>query len=421
MQHQERRFRHSREVVAARMLAVAGDLDRHIVMPATGPHKYLTVHSAVDRDLIERHLAGEITIGSELRWADGATWSVCWDADNARDWGVLLAAARGLQASGAQPVLERSPSKGKHHGGGHLWLFFPGSVEPRAARATAEKHAPELRGLREFWPRAQSVRLPARYYRREPYAAWCPMARYGEGELDWRVGWDAADLLVSVQTPSGWVTEPALVEDARATTPSGPTAPLDRRPVDAAAHRPPPAAWNDPRWLARYGVARDSLPWAITEKQAIRWFNDTYDVRELLPKEGNGYARAAWRADDTPSIGYLPGNRWTDYGAGGRREDGRYGGGDAFEAFALLRHGIGGRDRALAEVVKRMIGEADRDLRRAARARSGVPSWVAEVMSPAAWRRYERLRAVERASSPDDVGECRLGSSNTELTGQRCL
>lgn len=383
-----------RERIVRRLLEIAGDRPRHIVMPRTGPNKYETVHRPVDLALVERHLAGEITIGSELRRVDGTTWSVCWDADNAGDWRILLGAAGRLAASGAHPLIERSPNRGKHAGGGHLWLVFPEPVDPGAVRATAEKHAPALAGFREFWPRAQSVRLPAGYYRREPYAAWCPLVRYAEGP-EWRTGQGAAELLLSAETPRAWVSEPAPPDQGREVTPATSVAPLDRSPVESPADRSQPAAATDPHWLRRYGAAMDALPYWITHEQAIRWYNDTHDVRELLPKESNGYARAVWRGDDTPSIGYLDGNRWADYGGEGRRGDGRYGGGDAFEAYALIRHGIGGRHRALADVVRRMIAACDTEVEGAARAGRAVPGWVAEVLSPEGWRRYTDLRIAE--------------------------
>jgi hypothetical protein len=68
------------ERAVRRLLEIAGDRPRHIVMPRTGPNKYENV-----RRPVERHLSGAVTIGTELRRVDGATWSVCWDADNAGD------------------------------------------------------------------------------------------------------------------------------------------------------------------------------------------------------------------------------------------------------------------------------------------------------------------------------------------------
>ena len=142
--------------------------------------------------------------------------------------------------------------------------------------------------------------------------------------------------------------------------------------------------------MARYGRSRSSIVWAVLARCAIAWFDALHDVRAILPKEANGYARAVWRAERTPSVAYLPENRWRDYGA--RRTQP---GGDAFEAYALVTYGEGGRDRALADVFRQITAAAARELESAARAGRGVPGWVAELMSPTGWTFYERLRAAE--------------------------
>ncbi len=91
-------------------------------------------------------------------------------------------------------------------------------------------------------------------------------------------------------------------------------------------------------------------------------------------------------------MAYLPDNRWRDYG-GNRTQPG----GDAFEAYALVTYGHGWRDRALADVCRQMTAMAWHELEAAARSDRGVPGWVAEIMAPIGWRRYERLRASESA------------------------
>ncbi len=94
--------------------------------------------------LLHQHIEGRITLGSWLANQDRLTWAVVWDADDHERWEQLLAAGRKLVASGAKPIAERSPTRGEHAGGGHLWLVFRAPVDPRAARATAETHASEL-------------------------------------------------------------------------------------------------------------------------------------------------------------------------------------------------------------------------------------------------------------------------------------
>ena len=94
-------------------------------------------------------------------------------------------------------------------------------------------------------------------------------------------------------------------------------------------------------------------------------------MRELLPKCRNGYARATWRGECTPSVGYLPNNAWIDYGRGGQAGGGRDGG-DAFDALCRLS-GLA-RGAALEHIVlPALLAEARALLDRAARAGAGVP------------------------------------------------
>ncbi len=381
----------------ARLAAIAGGLGRHLVMPPAGPYKYVWREGPATLALVARHLRGEVTIGTELRRADGTTLAACWDADNPADFAGLLVAARQLQAAGARPLLERSPTAGKHAGGGRLWLFFPTPVEAGRAWATAVAQAPALAAVPEFWPtlhlrpedRGQAVRLPGGFYQREPGAGWCALAEFADAPI-WVVGREAAALTLTATTPAGWVTAPAPPPPARDELPAGAPPALDCGLIPPDGAHPPPVAWSDPVWLPKYGAAKEVLPFAITDKEAIAWCNARHDVRTLLPKEANGYARAVWRAERTPSIGYLPNNQWVDFGAGGRRPDGRRDGGDAFEALCRLR----GLDRpaALREIVAAMCAEAAAELDAAARAGRGVLGWVAAITAPAGWRRYDRLR-----------------------------
>ncbi len=383
-----------KDAILKRMLQISGDLPRHITMRASGSRKYIERPNGkcpepapVTSELLRDHLDGKLTLGSWLANRDGRTWAVLWDADDADGWRVLVEAGRKLLTKGAKPILERSPAKCDHAGGGHLWLTFWKPVNPRAARATAEKHAPELRDFAEFWPRAGAVRLLGGYYRRGETSAWCEAAALRDPDR-WVTSWDAAALAWSEDTPSDWVTEappPEPENDASYTSP----AELDTREVTRPQWREP-EAWRDPEWLRRYGAARHSLPWAVLPKHAINWFNSLHEVRTILPKQPNGYALATWRSERTASVAYLPDNRWRDYGA--RRTQP---GGDAFEAYALVEFGEGGRERALARVYSDMTGAALREIEHAARSGRGVPAWVAEIMGPAGWACYNRLTATE--------------------------
>ncbi len=386
----------SDEAIIEHMLHVAGNLPRHITMAPRGDRKYIErpnrrhpEPAPVTPELLRRHLEGRITLGSWLANQDGSTWAIVWDADDAGRWEKLLEAGRKLLSSGARPIAERSPAKDEHAGGGHLWVIFSEPVDPRAARATAEKHAPELESFREFWPRAGAVRLLGGYYRRGETSAWCEATALRRPE-QWVRSWDAAALACSENTSLDWVTQPVPSEQDD-DLPYAPPAQLDTCEI---THPEPmePEAWSDSEWIRRYGAARHSLPWAVLPRHAITWFNSLHDVRTILPRQSNGYALATWRGERTPSVAYLPDNRWRDNG-GNRTQPG----GDAFEAYALVTYGQGGRDRALADVCRQMTAMARRELESSARSDRGVPMWVAEIMTPEGWSRYERLRASECA------------------------
>ena len=407
------------ERVLARLGQLAGNCPRHIAMQPSGPRKYtwekdhLGNDAPLTPDLLAAHLAGARTLGSELRWIVGegterrvVTYGLGFDADNAEDLAGLIAGAARLHASGARPVLERSPAVA-HAGGGRLWLWFAAAIDPGAAWATAVKHAPWLAGVRECWPswqvgpddRGQAVRLPAGVYQRDGVRAPIPHAPWEPPGLIWRTGRAAAALLLTEVTATAWVTEPAPPPPPE----RHPTLPpsLDLTPVTPTAAPAEPAAWRDPRWLARYGHHRDRLPIAVTEKEAIAWYNARHDVRELLPKERNGYARATWRGERTPSIGYLPNNAWIDYGRGGQAGGGRDGG-DAFDALCRLERLD--RGEALERIVlPALLAEARAILDGAAHAGTGVPSWVAAITAPAGWERYRRLSTTDETNQDPEA------------------
>ncbi|MDP9372718.1 MAG: hypothetical protein M3Q65_09760, partial [Chloroflexota bacterium] len=133
-------------------------------------------------------------------------------------------------------------------------------------------------------------------------------------------------------------------------------------------------------------------------RQAIAWYNARHDVRELLPKERNGYARAHWRDEGTPSVRHLDGNAWVDYGNSPYARSGKKDGGDAFEA--LCRVSGKARREALRDLVlPELLREAGVLLAAAARAGVGPPGWVAAITSPRGWRWYDEERASAGARS----------------------
>lgn len=397
------------ERVLKRLDTIAGNCPRHIALNPTGPHKYDWQKDQLGRDLpltralLRAHLAGTRTVGSELRWLVGPdrrlrTYALSWDADSGAGFAILRDSARPLWASGARPVLEKSPSP-THPGGGRLWLFFAEAVEPGAAWATALTHAPALAGVREYWPnwrlgpddRGQAVRLPAGVYHRDGVRAPIPHAPWRPEGLVWHTGRHAAALLITELTPAHWVTEPAPPPPPDGDRPPPPPSTLEQTPTKLDAPATEPAALGEPDWLARYGQCRHTLPFAILPREAIAWYNARHDIRQLLPKEANGYARASWRGERTPSVGYLANNAWIDYGDSPHAREGKKDGGDAFEALCRLSNRTRGAALELL-VLPEMLGEARAILETAAHSGADVPGWVAAITTPAGHAHYRRLR-----------------------------
>jgi hypothetical protein len=370
---------------AAYLAQVAGDGRRHIEMQSMGADKYQWRAGAVTPALAARHLRGAVTLGAELRQADGTTFALCWDTDTADGWQQLQRAAQQLEAANADPVLERSPAAR----GGHLWLFFREAVDSARARATAHLHAPVLATIGEAWPdpagRRIAVRLPAGFYRRPGVAAWCALA--DADAAVWRTGVDAMALILGARMSTTWVMP---LEACLSASPALPPPSLVINSVSAVARgmRSLPAAAHDPRWLEQYDSVRDRLYFWITDGEVAAWFNARHVVRDLLPPERNGYGLAVWRGERTASVRYTADNGWVDFGAGGLRADGRRDGGDVLELYCRLRD----RSRAdvLREAAREMVAVARRELEEVARAGRYPVAWVATVTSPAGWAYYDR-------------------------------
>jgi hypothetical protein len=364
-------------------------------MQPMGADKYQWRAGAVTPALAARHLRGAVTLGAELRQADGTTFALCWDTDTADGWQQLQRAAQQLEAANAHPVLERSPAAR----GGHLWLFFREAVDSARARATAHLHAPALATISEAWPdpagRRIAVRLPAGFYRRPGVAVWCELA--GADGAAWRTGVDAMALILGARTPATWVMP---LEAHVPASPALPPPSLVINSVSAVADgiRSLPAAAHDPHWLEQYGRVRDRLYFWITDGEVAAWFNARYVVRDLLPPERNGYGLAVWRGERTASVRYTADNGWVDFGAGGLHADGRRDGGDVLELYCRLQD----RSRAdvLREAAREMVGVARRELEEAGRAGRGPVAWVATMTSPAGWAYYDRCLVSNVTEGP---------------------
>jgi len=405
-----------------RLLEIAGDLGRYVVMRRAGPIKYSWRYRPLTRSDAAAHLNGWLTIGTELRRQDGTSCALAWDGDTAADWLALAEASRTLARAGARPLLERSPA-GR---GGHLWLLFQEPIDPGAGHAAAHQMAPALESLAERWPRPdmQAIRLPGGYYHSEARgvcaAGWCRVALITpEGPPAWLHGPTAmAGLLDDAVTPASWVRA-TLPTDylpanpparAAATPPPAPPSPV----ISAPTGRLLPTAAGDPRWLAAVGVARHTMYFWVRPQEVTAWFNVRHPPRELLPPDPNGYGRAIWRGERTASVGYRPDGGWVDHGQGGRRADGSRDGGDPLDLYCRL-HSLT-RAQALRQVTREMISEASIELAAAASARRHPAAWVAAVLSPAGWYYYDHLIGAETAPDGPETARSRRTVSSRPLT-----
>jgi hypothetical protein len=99
-----------------------------------GKGRGLCVKQAVTKELIARHLAGEIAIGVYPLTPDGLCHWVCTDLDYPGEselarWARALVLAESYRRLGCCPFIERSKSKGYH-----IWVFFRDPVEAAWAR-----------------------------------------------------------------------------------------------------------------------------------------------------------------------------------------------------------------------------------------------------------------------------------------------
>ncbi|HLJ68479.1 MAG TPA: hypothetical protein VKX16_14085, partial [Chloroflexota bacterium] len=264
------------EAVAELLCSIAGDDPTHIQLKPEGEAKYLTVPAPITTDLLKRHIAGEVMLGSTFKSADGKARSIRWEEDTPDGFARLCKAALKLEESGARPILERSPSK-HHPGGGHLYLIFDARIDPAAGFATAMHWAPELSRVPEHWPNGSGrVRLPAGRYRRSDahgyVDGWCEVWRPGGLHLTQ----DAAfNLLCERQTPAEWITVSPVPTRQDAPIP---IASRQRRDSNGAWQRPDrfiPAGSRDNK-LAQFACAMAAKAGMSGHEifEELRWIRD---------------------------------------------------------------------------------------------------------------------------------------------------
>ena len=378
--------------VATKLLVdIAGPEPVHIEMSARGPKKYYDVRRRLDERDARAHLAGYRTKGATLRYPDGRTRALCYDADTPDDWQRLLEAARIVAAHSYLPLLEASPV-GR---GGHCWIIFTDLVCADTAHRHLLSLAPILQAISEYWPdsgpRAHKVRLPAGKYVKPGFAAWCTLCDAQGTHLS-TDGPRATAVLLAYQTPAELVPVAPLQHDALrpgaelAAIPNGQEAQVQARARVVMGQ-------VDTRWQQQYN--RSTLWFQFTPRQLAALYNERHPLSALLQLEQNGMAFSPSVQERTPSTAITgDGLAWVDFSAHSLQPDGKHDGGDALE-LAARRNGESktAKSATLREVARTLVREARDALEYAARAGEEPPVWVATMMTEAGWQRYHALRA----------------------------
>jgi hypothetical protein len=299
-----------------------------IVQQNRGPLKYTTLDQvealAADggRVNIAAYLAGDPlrVYGSRPRLSGDLTWLLCFDYDG--DEGQPLdapdkAAMQLAEAGAAAVVWERGKGKA------HVELYFDEPVNPEAARAWCEAHAPALKWADECFPtRGQSgrwkdtanqglswplTRLVGRYGAPGSRVVSCPMRAYHpDGTLWESSGW------LEGPGPQYWIRE-AL---AHCVTPAA----LIPEPAEPAAERQSPPLSASP-------VSPRVRPFDSEVRAAIAWWKSQTTEEEVFRAYTGKWARGYFsvRPEKVPSCrrdkdGYGE-PMFTDFGDGNRKLD----------------------------------------------------------------------------------------------------
>ena len=386
-------------IAAQLLVAVAGPEPVHIEMSARGPKKYYDVHRRFYERDAHAHLAGDRTKGATLRYPDGKTRALCYDADTAEDWQCLQEAARILARSGYLPLLEASPV-GR---GGHLWIIFTDLVCAEIAQQCLLSLAPDLHVIREFWPRStQKVRLPAGMYVKSDFASWCTLTD-AQGSILSTNGPAAAPVMLAYQTPVELIREATWKQNQ-----GGPGAIFARTTHSQNSQRQMRDRVSmgqvDTRWQRHYNSG--TLWFQFTPQQLAALYNEQHPLSETLLLEQNGMAFSPSVSERTPSTAITgDGQAWVDFSARSMQPNGKHDGGDALE-LAARRNGESkaAKSNTLREAARMLVREARTALEGAARAGEEPPAWVTEIMTEAGWQRYHSLCAESIAAQTTSRG-----------------
>ena len=157
---------HTIDQVAAalRRTFLRHDPQQHARMTNAGSAKYLRVHTPItDADLIA-HIAGDITLATQLV-TNGLSCTAACDLDAGGEAAVrsVLRAGEAASCTAYGFVLDAGP-----HNGGHVWIFFEDMFPATALRQLMSEITTAARiTTAELWPSQQDLRLPFGLHRRK--------------------------------------------------------------------------------------------------------------------------------------------------------------------------------------------------------------------------------------------------------------
>ena len=386
-------------IAAQLLVAIAGPEPVHIEMSTRGPKKYYEVHRRFDERDACVHLAGDRTKGATLRYPEGKTRALCYDADTSEDWQCLQEAVHNLASHGYLPLLEASPV-GR---GGHLWIIFTDLVRVEAAQCHLLTLAPALKQICEYWPRSMyKVRLPAGKYVKPSFASWCTLTD-AHGALLATDGPTAASVLLAYQTPFELIPEVKKKQYERGPGAERANTP-DRQKTHTLTRDLVDMGQVDTQWQQQY--SSNMLWFQFTPRQMAALYNERHSLSETLHLEPGGMAFSPSVQERTPSTAITgDGQAWVDFSARSLQPNGKHDGGDALE-LAARRNGESraAKPNTLREAAHSLVREARDALEAAARAGERPPTWVAQIMTEAGWQRYRSLCAESTAAQTTSRG-----------------
>ncbi len=196
------------------------------------------------------------------------------------------------------------------------------------------------------------------------------------GGMKTKVAPEASDAQVDPEAPT---TPDHAAPHSRGYLRQGkPRAELDREPGPLFEDRLQPAAYSDPKWLAKYGhnIGTDSEPWfAMTASEVADYASSVHDVEFIFSHATSRVPVDGLQVNEND-------NTWTALRPDGSVDPG----GDVIDAWPRC-HDVS-TAQALAHFADEMRKEAYRTMKEEAGFGSAPSMWLARILTPKGWDVY---------------------------------